>query len=142
MADKINITCKIKNLTGNRLTVESQSLDQGDWQNNPMAIDSKKVGSFSAGGKEWFADGTQGQVTYQTYDGTLFVLSFNIPWGASPGDLSTVIKNDGGGGANTVDFIFERTDDTYNKPDPSPYPGGDSVTAYFLIQVLKTPCCN
>jgi len=136
MSEGANITYNIKNETGNTLTVYNSNLSWGKFQTNPTPIENDKSGDFKASGRAWTPSGTEGSVTYQAFDKTLFEVVFNINWGGNPNDnsISNNSKPDSGQG-NPSNFTFVQTD-KYYKPlsKPSGNPGSSPVTVYYLIK--------
>ncbi|HSQ97743.1 MAG TPA: aegerolysin family protein [Rickettsiales bacterium] len=132
MAENINITCNIKNGTGNKLTVFGSDLSWGKFQTNPSEISKDSNGNFKASGRKDSASGTEGYVTYQAFDGTLFKINFDIKWGAEANSISWSVTTDAGKG-NPSHFDFYRTKSDYETPETSGDPGSSPVTVYFLI---------
>jgi hypothetical protein len=130
MAENINITCNIKNETGNQLTVNDSGLSWGKWQNTPQSIDNNSSNYFKASGRKDSASGTTGYVTFEAFDGTLFTVNFDIKWGSEANSISNKTT-----GKNPTNFEFYRTDSNYNKLDnPSGDPGSSPVTVYYLVK--------
>ncbi len=129
MAENIKITCKVKNESGNQLTVDSFEHSAGKYIYNPSQIDNGKVGSFSASGRKDASYGTVGSVVYMAFDKTTFTINFDISWGKQANSVSNTSS-----GSNPSLFTFNRTDKTYTQPNTRSNPGSSPVTVYYLIK--------
>lgn len=129
MSENQNVTCYIKNTSGQPLTFASQNLEWGKFRTSPPSqIEDGQIGSFKASGAKATAAGTEGTVTYRAAVDAIFSISFNIPYSGSNEGTFTCT------GANcSTDFIFTQTDHTYSG-DPVQFPTtGSSPTVYYLI---------
>ncbi|MEN7463175.1 aegerolysin family protein [Pantoea dispersa] len=129
MAENINITCNIKNETGNQLSVTDSNLSWGKWQSSPGQISADTVGSYKASGRKDSSSGTEGYVTYTAFDGTTFTFNFSINWGTEANSVSN-----SAGGTNPTNFTFIRTQSDYATPETGGDPGSSPVTVYYVIQ--------
>lgn len=129
MAENINITCNVKNETGNQLSVTDKDLSWGKWQNSPSQISSDTVGSWKASGRKDSPSGTEGYVTYTAFDGTTFTINFEINWGPTANSVSN-----SSGGTNPTNFTFVRTKSDYTTVETGGDPGSSPVTVYYLIK--------
>ncbi|HSQ97744.1 MAG TPA: hypothetical protein VLL98_03430 [Rickettsiales bacterium] len=141
MSEKVNITCNIKNLSGNILTVYDSNLDAGKFQTNPIQVEDETIGEFKASGRKGSANGTHGYVTYQAFDGTLFTINFYIRWGTKANSISSSVTTDNGIG-NPSHFNFYRTASDYVTKETDGDPGESPVVVYYYLakrdDLLKT----
>ncbi len=129
MAENINITCNIKNDTGNQISVNDSSLSWGKWQTTPSQISVGTTGYYKASGRKDSASGTEGTVVYLAFDGTTFTFNFAINWGTTANSVSNST-----GGTNPTNFTFIRTQSDYVTPETGSDPGSSPVTVYYLIK--------